>query len=242
MRKISQVDQKKGVRGTVAATVIVACLASVVWYSNRQNTLAAPNQSFEAHLKAQRDAQSARALLQGEHKTLTITHAKFLRDRWRPWALSHQNELRRMLKAKPDDQASLMAVWNVLPRFRGSDAMSQPITPNDLITGGLKFSWNAGRPPKPVGNDPERQLAFHRMEATQKWSLQNNFKEVKDIQLSQSINTGTTIICLWASGRVTESTVNLDSPVDIDNRTSAFHLKHQEIMPPYDFLQSVNTS
>jgi hypothetical protein len=85
-------------------------------------------------------------------------------------------------------------------------------------------------------DDEETRLMIHRTTKIREWAVQNNFKNKRDIQLMQSLNPGAMDIRLWASGRITETTIT-DETVKLDKVTAAYLETNKDIAPPYDFLK-----
>lgn len=182
-------------------------------------------------------------------KAQSVERAKVLREKWRVWAEQHKGELTRMLQAKPGDQTAFVGVWDALPTAPAAQA---GITQEDLTPNGVQ-------PPSPVGFgwapfDKVRIGSSLKSEVQQVMLAgqkaggevrQIEFARNRDIVLASSMVHGTRVH-LWASGRVTETTMlpARQKPAILrrvraekrDFTILDMQSPHQQIAPPYEFL------
>lgn len=160
-----------------------------------------------------------------------FARAKELRERFRPWALKHKDIIKRMMQAKPDDQAALMEAWNALPTLPDGAGV-------DMVWLGMgtpPFSWAPvirDRLPNP---NPSQQESQERSERAHRERLQKNFAERHDIGLSDSVHAGPSKLHFWISGRITEHTL-ISNPRPKRGAPAFVDAPPQEVVPPYDFL------
>lgn len=156
-----------------------------------------------------------------------IAQAKDLRKKWKPWALQHKALLQKMQQGNPQDASVALEVFTKIPvKLRGPEAV---ITVDDLAAGQTHFTWQAleselVRPDAPISRDGQLR----------KEAVAEDFAKEHDVLLSSSVNSGKSRIHLWASGRITETTVVKNprvsgQPVYADPVST-------EITPPYDFF------
>lgn len=176
------------------------------------------------------------AVAQKQHSA-KLAQARLLRDKWRPWAMQHQQELKQMLAAQPDTPDAFKGVWGKVPAM--SNAKDGGITDADLNSTQAPFSWNAvekmvrpGREDRAATPGENAEYAAGR-QFIQK-QLNDDFVALKDVRISESIDSGPSMISLWASGRVTEST---EIPQTIVGQPAFVQGPEQEIEPVYDFLK-----
>ncbi len=143
-----------------------------------------------------------------------IATALHLRGRLQGWAVRNAALLRRMRQANPDDFTALLNVYAQVPPTRTS-------------AGEAAFT-GLGAPPTPSH--------LRRSQEPLDIDLREDFARYRDFRLSQSINTGRTFITLWASGRVTETTLT-DRTI---GRAPFFGFARKDtadIAPAYPFLR-----
>jgi hypothetical protein len=184
-----------------------------------------------------------------EEKALSLSRAKYLRQKWQPWALEHQKLLTQMLQNKSGDQAAFQQVWKTIPSLPQQSGISH----NDLTP-------NSVEPPSPVGFTwapiVKSVTSYSRIkpavaqvvkqgerQTTQK--RQHEFGQQRDIVLSTSMTQGWHV-ALWASGRITEQSrislkqryLLMQSLVGQKRRIKESDLwtAHHEVVPRYDFL------
>ena len=183
-------------------------------------------------------------------KQQSIARAKYLRDKWRPWASKNRAILSRMLQAKPDDRAALATVWAALPS--GSPNEKEGIPLDELQPPGTM-------PPSPTGfawiptekvmqqalaksqSSQESQANIRRFLSTLPHDRQVQFEKFRDAVVATSL-TGRTQVHLWASGRITTwSKLTPKERPKIVGRSrlnSDLYSPHHEVEPPFDFLES----
>ena len=169
-----------------------------------------------------------------------VARLEMLREKWRPWALKHKKELKRMLNAKASDRTVLMAVYDAIPAIpKNEDAGFSGKELNSALQG-MSFSWQPGA--KIYANfasSEENQKVKSKDGEGRKFierRLQQHFATLHDIELSGSINTGRTHVNFWASGRITRGTW-IDNPNTSAGQPSLIEAPLEELQPPYDFLQ-----
>lgn len=223
----------------IALVVIVAAVALPIEIVRRQQGLAASTQNIQA----QTAAYNASLQLTNEQRDRTLERAKFLRDKWRPWAVAHKEDLRRMLSAKLGDSVAFTAVWDAVPAvpINSSDSLRL----DDLETGGeknVKFSWNALDKNAFIDPNVPGQEVVSRSKIVLPVQLKMDFENYHDIQLCSSLNTGNSFVCLWVSGRVTVGRYSQNSSIKVNDTLRIAHEDHQEVVPPFDFLQPLHKS
>jgi hypothetical protein len=163
-----------------------------------------------------------------------ITQFRRLRDKWRPWALQHKEELSRMLNAQLNDQDALMAVYNAIP----ADPHAVGITPEDMRSGAVRLGWQSGA--KLWRNlkfrDPQAQERNNKDMRELEAQMQQDFATLRDIKISTSSNTGRLQTVFWASGRITEHKM-IDNPKHGRGQPALVEAPPEEIELPYDFLK-----
>lgn len=224
-------------RTTIAAAAMLLVAFSVfgsLFYLQRQ-AASGPQRRTQAEVDA---------MYQPSEKQLEqrMAKAKWLREKWRPWALQHKDLLKAMLKAKADDTEMLNKVWDEIPR----NPIVVGIKAEDLGSfksraGGVAwFSWNAiGKSDSQItGAQSEQERRKTLMKAERRTK---QFAEVRDVMLSQATLYGSEIH-VWASGRITRS-VAKQKIVFFEHKgkrmrgTTLTDGPHQEIVPPYEFLR-----
>lgn len=191
-------------------------------------------------------AQNQRAMqiadLTPAQKQAWIDHAKMLRRKWQPWALQHKDMLRKMLRAGPNDEAAMLAVWSALPYpdYPGKPKLGissldlRPVQDfkKSLDSRSPDFTWQAlgklNQKGPPSGKRAE-------------W-LRQQFEAKRDIQLSRSTGHSSSILYLWASGRITETKkIKKNVMVMVKGKLrqgfESTEGPHREVVPPYDFLR-----
>ena len=169
-----------------------------------------------------------------------VAHLRKLRGKWRPWALRHQKELRRMLHSRPAAQSAFSAVYTLLPvnpTLGEAGFTSKDL--NLVVPGSEGFTWQPGakavdfsKIKQPSGGWVSGEDARQMLTSL----LQENFATRQDIQLSRSTNTGFSRTVLWVSGRITEEK-EIDNPNPGPGRSAKVNAPPLEIEPPYDFLK-----
>ena len=193
-------------------------------------------------VQAQADAFNASLLLTPEQKEVRVESAKELRDKWRPWALGHQTELRRMLQADKSDIGTMVSLWNDIPATPLGDPSLKELAAAYKATqdpgNPRSFSWNPIQKivgPDQIPNPTQEQREIYRKTiASQHFRQKREFDSFRDTVIANSHQSGTIGISLWASGRVTESQ-------EVGTTVTAAGvgvgvLEHKELVPPFDFL------
>lgn len=182
----------------------------------------------------------------------SLERAKFLREKWRPWAEKNTGLLKTMLAAEPDDKAAMIAVWKAVPPLRLEDEKSisfKDLTPDGhsgnnhqaILSGSSSnFTWAALETglfdPAPLPADPKKRAHVKFLQGLSDKALDFNFRAFRDISIAQSSNRGDQWISLWASGRITEAK-SIDNPDRSPAASSRLREPDKELVPPYDFLQ-----
>lgn len=210
-------------RMAIAAGAVILICGSVfggLFYLQRQAALSST--SREAQIEAfNKSVEPSKAQV-----AQRMANVRQLREQWRSWALQHKSELRRMLRASPNEHSALVTVYNQLPEFpKRSDA---GFTGKEADDAG--FTWQPGT--KLDSNAdfialqaPEAQRNAGQMLAAR---ARKHFSDIRDIELSRSFNRGFSHTSLWASGRVTE---------EYYRGNAGEKSMVAEIEPPYDFLK-----
>ncbi len=155
-----------------------------------------------------------------------INKAHEIRTLWEKDAVTHKKDLIKIFSTRSRENFSVLSkIIPVKPDYPLTDQNSR--LPNGSFNQArVGYSWQMYR--SPVDPDP----------ADNQQSL-GPFLEKGDTPLSISLAAGRKKIILWASGRITEKTIEVNPafksnpgsgvPVNIDVET--------EIEPPFDFLQ-----
>lgn len=169
-------------------------------------------------------------------RNANIAKAKHLRELFRPWALTHKPELERMLNAQGDDEQALASAYNMLPhqpQYKGTN-----ITRADLAAGQDQFTWDVGiekmRLSPQMLNDPLQRQNHEKTINFQKDRSHKDYVTYHDIAVSQAMSIGVKFIKLWASGRITETTLKIEN-TRYGNKMFD-DANEMEIVPPYEFL------
>lgn len=165
-----------------------------------------------------------------------LVKARRMREQWQTWAIKHKSELKRMLNATTKDQTALSVVWEKLPI--GLEDGQAGMKAQEVIGEPNAFTWQpvakGGHLSSNVSAEwSNRVAASNRAMQMQR---QKNFVLLKDIEISRSMNPGTSQLSLWASGRITESKTVVN-PNHRSGQPAFVELAPQEIEPPYDFLK-----
>jgi len=180
-----------------------------------------------------------------EKRAKYLAKAQTLRDHWQVWAIKHQDLLRRLKRAPPDDTSTIMGGYSALPSLSTMDKSGGvtladvAIDQNDLLgERHLQFTWQVtplkSHPSKQLRNDPNAQATSDRMDSAFLRKLQRDFAAYHSIMLSESMSDGYSRMTLWADGRITElvrhAKTSADEP-DVEDGPE------QELVPAYDFLK-----
>ena len=231
----NQNKEKARSRVLIAAAVAMLLLACGVFGSlfYLQNRAAAPG---EDAIVARYAAEQVALEPVSAEVAKRVEHIRQMRAKWRPWALEHKQELKRMLAARPNDQSAMMAVYDAVPAnptvaeagFSEADFKSGPVRLGWQPTAKLWAKANISDPNQQKQNEKDiREIAQE---------MQKTFASMRDIKLSSSMNTGRSQTVFWASGRITENK-RIDNPKHGAGQPSLIEAPPQQIEPPYDFLQ-----
>ncbi len=147
-----------------------------------------------------------------------------LRQHLRGWALQHAPLLRQMRHAAPNDLAALIRVYPQEPlpgRYPGDPRLQEQGKEENLAFTGLSA-------PLTLSHLQHSHEAFAE-------GIREDFAKYRDFRLSQSINTGRSSVTLWASGRVTETTL-VDQKVERGKPILMSRVESTDIALPYAFL------
>ena len=234
------------VAGAVVMLLVASGIFGSLFYLQRRAQVSHNN------VKQQIAARNRRSITTPEQKAEALARVKVLREKWRPWAVQHKTELQKMLRASPNDKTALASVWNVLPDGPDANLSAEDLVPGGDPTTASAYSW--GPSDKAIAqavlrdrNPDTKEVILKGMRAGEQ-SREDDFMAHRDVVLSTSLNTGRTHIYLWASGRVTERTrIPPEQRQDILRKVRArggsvretdLYGPHQEVVPPYDFLQA----
>ncbi len=173
-----------------------------------------------------------------KNKAVVLSQVKEFRDAWRQWALNHKDEVRAMLRSSPTDQAAFQKVYDAIPRFpQKEDAgftladLSKPPSSPAVYTWSHHIEQYVESPHQAA--DPTAHGRHSKTVSFTQETQRHNFATYHDIALTTSVNYGVDFLTLWASGRITETTI----PYVLEpgkNRVEA--TTEHEIEAPYDFL------
>lgn len=231
-----QKQEKSRSRFLIIAAAVMLLLACGVFgslfYLQRQSAT-----SGEAAIEARVAAEKAALEPTEEISTKQIAHLNLLRDKWRPWALKHKEELKRMLRAESNDHAAFTAVYDAIPALPHVEDAG--FTPKELDSSSpeMMFSWQqVGKLNKSFGTDAKAQEDYKKNQQFRAKRLQRHFATLHDIELSSSMNTGRTHVTFWATGRITRGKW-IDNPNTSAGQPTQIEAPLEELQPPYDFLK-----
>jgi hypothetical protein len=236
-------DTSQKRRWKIVMLLLVVATAAITGEFIRRRSEKSIHATQLEKIEAEVARSNARLELTDEQKAKRLERAKFLRAKWRVWASAHKAELKRMLNAQPDDHAAMKAVWDAIPVHcdqRSTGFTAQDLLPTDDTLYGEVFTWNAiekaklsfAEPPKPA-----EQERLSRSQSFQTAMQLENFKQLRDVEISQSVNKGKSTLSLWASGRVTERRLIGGRPTLLSSGIKIPPQETQEIVPVYDFLK-----
>lgn len=152
-----------------------------------------------------RDQQEMAMLhLSDAQKQLRLTQARQLRGRLAEWAQANKAALAQMQQARPDDLASLMRVYDSLIK------LPFPLWNGDPRVG-RATSVISSYVPDPTFSTQTAALTLSHLERSQEpadKSIREDFARYHDFRVARSIDPGNVCIVVWASGRITQSTVS----------------------------------
>lgn len=160
-----------------------------------------------------------------------LVKVQMLRDKWRPWAEEHKEDLRAMLQG---DQGAMSRVWEQIPDVGPKGHNELALSVADVEGGATPFSWWAidkAVDPKLVAES--KRIAYILEVMAQK--RKQDFSMWHDIELSQSSGSGPKRLRLLASGRVLEDRI-IDNPDRGVGKPAAARV-YREVFPAYDFLK-----
>lgn len=250
----SGVRSRQWVAVSAAMLVTAATAIGGVWYGQNRalSDPPTPNVSFVAQEADSLPEPAGPEFIKKKHEEQRALALK-LRLKLRPWAMRHQDLLRRMLQAGPKDEAVLMEVWNALPALPGVEtvgftARDLPVNP-DMPRGTLSATWNINKDSKPRSEEPEDVRQLEKLEQRRASVLRYDFAEQRDIALSDMWvwmpNTHVGTFYLWVSGRITWQPDGFRPAVDKatgkpllgpNGRQLLGRLPHHQVIPSYDFL------
>ena len=168
-----------------------------------------------------------------------LAKANLIRDQWHPWAYQHKILLAKMLQAKPNDQKTLTEVYEALPVYAGGVGVTL-VGSKSFNPEATDFGWQpANKGERKLLNVPARRTETLKMEHIMHLFLQKDFTQFRDVELSKSMAPGRSSITLWASGRITEMTLNRQH---ILGQPAFVRTAPKEIVPPFDFLHTTGGS
>lgn len=149
----------------------------------------------------------------------TIAKANDLRAQWFVWASRHKALLRDLVDGQQTDEKTLERVYAFLPPNQPLFTVSAPIP---FPAKAPAFSWQflSKQQEKVVSGAHER--------------LRKNYRAFHDIALSESENIGPWRVTLWASGRVTKTSL---VEQHVPGRPAFVETFPQEISPRFAFLK-----
>ena len=190
------------------------------------------------------DSPAAAARAQGKRSEY-LAKAQTLRDHWRVWAVKHQDLLRQLRQAPPDDTATLGRVYAALPssahlnQATGVTLADIAVAPDDILgQRHLQFTWQIA-PLKShlspqLRGEPNAQATSDKYDSASQQKLLRDFADYHSIMLSESMCDGYSRVTLWADGQITElarhAKLDMDEPDVADG-------PEQEMAPAYDFLK-----
>ncbi len=231
-----------------AGVALAACFGIIAGTAYQEKQAAYANTSEGA------DAKRAEALKPVDPKTIAEADdakkaiALTLREKWRDaWPSKHKDELRAMLRANADDEATLMGIDDKLPDLPSKEETG--FSDDDMGACGMGTetdptavcaAWIYRRlkmlPDR--AQDPDYLAQFERTTKLQKARLKADFASHRDIVLLR-VESGRTenLYCLWVSGRVTIQSMGAEMVRDVDGKTHLVPPAHRELLAPYEFLQ-----
>lgn len=160
------------------------------------------------------DPQDKDPAVRARARRQRVETALRLREQRRDWAERNAALLRQMRQAGPDDLAALLRVDAQVPPSIGLSSEDASFTTIFV---------------------PPTLSHLRKSQGPLEVRLREDFSRHRDLRVSQSFNGGLTSITLWASGRVTETTMTFRSghprALVIDSEETA------DIAPAYPFLK-----
>ncbi len=196
-RRLHMILDKTRSRSTVARRALLAALipsaaALLILAALRPDVKA--QTPMPAPLPGQQQMNTLR--LNNQQETLRIAQAQQIREHLTTWAQHNKATLLQMGQAQPNDLAALMTVyrslekqplplWDADPRLSKGNAMPAfSVQTTELTLTHLQHS-----------KEPNCQR------------IRQDFAQDRDLRISRSVDPGNVCIVVWASGRITQSTV-----------------------------------
>jgi hypothetical protein len=170
-------------------------------------------------------------VIEKQLRAARLAKAKKIREKFRPLALKHKALIKKMRAAQPDDEAAMMAVWNVLPSY--SEEIG--LTSRELGSTRPFFSWATMVRKYPLKGQPHWEEWIEKAKEAYAIELRKDFREQRDIVVSDSVNAGPYNVKIWISGRITEE-ARIDNPSPTPGGPAFVDAPSQEVAPAYDFI------
>ena len=154
-----------------------------------------PTAKAQTSLPAQPEASALH--LSDAQKQLRLGQARKIREHLAAWAQHNKAALLQMQQAQPNDLAALMPVYRSLAK--------QPLP---LWNGDSRIGRGGTNPGFAVDVPPGMTLTH--LQRSREWiftRIRRDFADNKDFRIASSVDIGNVSIVVWASGRITESTV-----------------------------------
>jgi hypothetical protein len=235
----TDVSKRRLIWATIAMFSLAGCVAGGFFYLNQRATAQTlgPPADLDAVYILQPDGTLAppRNQVRAEQalQKIAIERAGNLREKFRPWALKHKSLIQTMLDAQPHDESALWAVYRAVPL-------------NSKVAGFEVEDFSAKRTPAFSWGFVERAISparYAKLSPQMKKGIEfgqkirrENFRDYRDIYISDSVNSGPVGVRLWVSGRITQ--YDLVQGRRRRQNYSGFNEAEVEIVPPYSFLKS----
>ena len=184
----------------LATPAMIVLLALIAFYGGYKH-LAQPVTDNPAIVSTLRDARFAAQLEASRAK------AARLRNAWNVWALKHKAELLAAKTASPRDAAAFDRLYRALPAKCSADTTG--FTFQELSSGEVEFSWQPSTKDFTASGDSAQQTTYSAGNEHAITTMKKEFARYGDISICHSANPGPTQIALWASGKVTESSIGM---------------------------------
>ena len=211
----------------LAILSIVILLGSVSYLGNWLYKVR--SRSAKSGYEIAKQARTERQIQQLEAAKLSAQH---LRGDWELWARNHKSQIGRLGRPSADG-GSFETIWNALPT-KLTNHEETGLTYAELRSGPIRFSWQ----PSAKNRDillprPEMRRSFEQGIDSVERGSRKRFAQYHDIEISRSVSSGPTQVTLWASGRITETTLIQQN---IPGKPTFVEGPPVEIAPPYDFI------
>ncbi len=214
--------------GSAAMLLISAGVFGGLWYLQSQSK----NGNDTPHIGSYRGPKRVVTEADKAMEAARLAKVQMLRDKWRPWAEKHKEDLRAMLQG---DQGAKDRVWEQVPDVGPNGHNELALSIAEVEGGATPFSWWAiGKyiDPKTMGAHAKEVSEGLEMMAKQR---EQAFSKWHDIELSRSSGFGAKMFRLMASGRVIEDRI-IDNP-DRGVGKPAAATVYRDVFPSYDFLK-----